>query len=68
MLIDAKTCGLFLDGLFLITEKPELVIGYPLAILTPNVNEHKRLVSKMMDETKGSPEDLPSQLRLLAEK
>jgi ATP-dependent NAD(P)H-hydrate dehydratase len=51
-----------------VTNRPELVLGYPLAILTPNVNEHKRLVGKLMGEAKGLPEDLPSQLRLLAEK
>ncbi|CAM6085805.1 unnamed protein product [Calypogeia fissa] len=56
------------DGLFLVTNRPELVTGYPLAILTPNVNEHKRLMGKMMGENKDLPDDLPSQLRLLAEK
>ncbi|CAM6091920.1 unnamed protein product [Calypogeia fissa] len=56
------------DGLFLVTNRPELVTGYPLAILTPNVNEHKRLMGKMMGESKDLPDDLPSQLRLLAEK
>ncbi|KAK1266261.1 ATP-dependent (S)-NAD(P)H-hydrate dehydratase [Acorus gramineus] len=37
------------DGLFLITENLDLVRGYPLAALTPNVNEYKRLVQKVLD-------------------
>ncbi|KAL3648935.1 hypothetical protein CASFOL_005338 [Castilleja foliolosa] len=36
------------DGLFLVTNRPELVSGYPLAVLTPNVNEYKRLVQKVL--------------------
>ncbi|KAH7291212.1 hypothetical protein KP509_29G006600 [Ceratopteris richardii] len=62
------------DGLFLITNSPELVCGYPLAVLTPNVNEHKRLVAKMTDisgvsaaKTKEADgNDLASQLKELA--
>lgn len=62
------------DGLFIITNDPELVCGYPLAILTPNVNEHRRLVAKMKDKygngsTKWqeiTDEDLPGQLKELA--
>lgn len=65
------------DGLFLITNQPELIIGYPLAILTPNVMEHKRLVAKIVGEkNKEAPtnpreipfEDLPGQLQELAKK
>lgn len=37
------------DGLFLVTNSLELVSGYPLAILTPNVNEYKRLVEKVLN-------------------
>jgi ATP-dependent NAD(P)H-hydrate dehydratase len=57
------------DGLFLITNKPELVCGYPLAILTPNINEHRRLVAKIMgsDDSKALNGDLLSQLKRLAE-
>eukprot|EP00245_Coleochaete_scutata_P014958 TRINITY_DN6484_c0_g1_i1.p1 TRINITY_DN6484_c0_g1~~TRINITY_DN6484_c0_g1_i1.p1 ORF type:complete len:343 (+),score=50.02 TRINITY_DN6484_c0_g1_i1:83-1111(+) len=56
------------DGLFLVTERPELIHGYPLAILTPNVNEHKRLAARILGETTKPPDDDPSsQLRLLAE-
>ena len=67
------------DGLFLVTKQPEIVIGYPLAILTPNVMEHKRLVAKMNEEKEEkekaptnpreiSNEDLPGQLQELAKK
>jgi ATP-dependent NAD(P)H-hydrate dehydratase len=61
------------DGLFLVTNKPELVIGYPLAILTPNVMEHKRLVAKINQEAPENPkeisdDDLPGQLQALAKK
>eukprot|EP00249_Psilotum_nudum_P019021 c27066_g1_i1 orf=346-1350(+) len=62
------------DGLFLVTNHPELVCGYPLAVLTPNVNEHKRLLEKMIGQDsddsgiqqKVSGEDLPGQLKNLA--
>ncbi|CAL5347193.1 unnamed protein product [Camellia sinensis] len=37
------------DGLFLVTNCLDLVSGYPLAILTPNVNEYKRLVQKVLE-------------------
>ncbi|KAH7573726.1 hypothetical protein JRO89_XS03G0198700 [Xanthoceras sorbifolium] len=36
------------DGLFLVTNNIELISGYPLAVLTPNVNEYKRLVQKVL--------------------
>lgn len=38
----------FQDGLFLVTNCLDLVSGYPLAVLTPNVNEYKRLVQKVL--------------------
>lgn len=41
MVIDA-------DGLFCIQSSPELVQGYSLAMLTPNVNEFKRLCEVMV--------------------
>lgn len=64
------------DGLFLVTNQPELIIGYPLAILTPNVMEHKRLVAKIVGERdqnvpqnpEVSNEDLPGQLQDLAKR
>ncbi|XP_058757752.1 ATP-dependent (S)-NAD(P)H-hydrate dehydratase-like isoform X3 [Vicia villosa] len=37
------------DGLFLVTNHLELVSGYALAVLTPNVNEYKRLVQKVLN-------------------
>lgn len=57
------------DGLTIVTEQPELVKGYPLAILTPNVNEHKRLIAKMLGEPKENigSEDMGGQLRHLAQ-
>ncbi|PPS02193.1 hypothetical protein GOBAR_AA18455 [Gossypium barbadense] len=36
------------DGLFLVTNSIELVSGYRLAVLTPNVIEYKRLVQKVL--------------------
>lgn len=38
----------FQDGLFLVTNHLDLVSGYALAVLTPNVNEYKRLVEKVL--------------------
>ncbi|CAF1697936.1 unnamed protein product [Brassica napus] len=37
------------DGLFLVTDSIDLVRSYPLAVLTPNVNEYKRLVQKVLN-------------------
>ncbi|RWR96834.1 hypothetical protein CKAN_02623700 [Cinnamomum micranthum f. kanehirae] len=37
------------DGLFLVTNNLDLVRGYPLAVLTPNVNEYKRLIQNVLD-------------------
>ncbi|KAJ6811905.1 ATP-dependent (S)-NAD(P)H-hydrate dehydratase isoform X1 [Iris pallida] len=37
------------DGLFLVTNNLDLVRGHSLAVLTPNVNEYKRLVEKVLD-------------------
>ncbi|KAH6808844.1 pfkB-like carbohydrate kinase family protein [Perilla frutescens var. frutescens] len=36
------------DGFFLVTNSLDLISGYPLAILTPNINEYKRLVQKVL--------------------
>jgi ATP-dependent NAD(P)H-hydrate dehydratase len=41
--------GLFQDGLFLVTNSLDLVSGYRLAVLTPNINEYKRLVQKVLN-------------------
>jgi ATP-dependent NAD(P)H-hydrate dehydratase len=41
------------DGLYLVTQRPELVRGYPLATLTPNKVEFERLCSKLVSEWPG---------------
>jgi ATP-dependent NAD(P)H-hydrate dehydratase len=47
------------DGLWAVENDPSLVKGYPLAVLTPNVNEYNRLCEKVLKkEAKGSnPEE-----------
>jgi ATP-dependent NAD(P)H-hydrate dehydratase len=57
------------DGLWLVTQHPELVHGYKLAILTPNPNEHKRLVDKVFGEDyKNQQQDVTQQLKDLAKR
>ncbi|KAL5182434.1 ATP-dependent (S)-NAD(P)H-hydrate dehydratase [Glycine soja] len=53
------------DGLFLVTNNLELVSGYALAVLTPNVNEYKRLVQKVLS-SEVNDIDAPQQLLSLA--
>lgn len=53
------------DGLFLVTNNLGLVSGYPLAILTPNVNEYKRLVQKVLN-CEVNDQDAHGQLLSLA--
>ncbi|KAL6581787.1 hypothetical protein OROMI_005801 [Orobanche minor] len=53
------------DGLFLVTNCLELVSGYPLAVLTPNVNEYKRLVQKVL-QCEVNDQDGTQQLLSLA--
>lgn len=53
------------DGLFLVTDSLDLVSGYPLAVLTPNVNEYKRLVEKVLN-CKVEDHDAHEQLLSLA--
>ena len=53
------------DGLFLVTNCLDLVSGYPLAVLTPNVNEYKRLVQKVLN-CEVNDKDGPEQLLSLA--
>lgn len=53
------------DGLFLVTNSLDLVSGYPLAVLTPNVNEYKRLVQKVLNCEVGD-QDAAEQLLSLA--
>ncbi|XP_044497824.1 ATP-dependent (S)-NAD(P)H-hydrate dehydratase isoform X2 [Mangifera indica] len=52
------------DGLFLVTNSPDLVSGYHLAVLTPNVNEYKRLVQKVLS-CEVNDKDAPKQLQSL---
>lgn len=53
------------DGLFLVTNSLDLVSGYPLAILTPNINEYKRLIQKVLN-CEVNDQDAPGQLLSLA--
>lgn len=53
------------DGLFLVTNSLDLISGYPLAVLTPNVNEYKRLVQKVLN-CEVNEENAPEQLLSLA--
>ncbi|KAL4193886.1 hypothetical protein AMTRI_Chr06g179180 [Amborella trichopoda] len=55
------------DGLFLVTNNLELVKGYHLTVLTPNVNEYKRLIQKVL-ECDVSDEDAPQQLQMLSKR
>ena len=56
------------------TNNPELVTGYSLAVLTPNVNEHKRLVQEVLGQDQShlgenngmKDKDAPQQLQMLA--
>ncbi|CAH9099560.1 unnamed protein product [Cuscuta europaea] len=55
-----------LDGLFLVTQCLDLVRGYPLAVLTPNVNEYKRLVQTVLTSEvneKDAMEELKSLIK-----
>ncbi|KAL2339156.1 hypothetical protein Fmac_013602 [Flemingia macrophylla] len=53
------------DGLVLVTNNVDLVSGYALAVLTPNVNEYKRLVQKVLN-SEVNDVDAPQQLLSLA--
>lgn len=64
-LVLIKFWALFQDGLFLVTNNLELVSGYALAVLTPNVNEYKRLVQKVLS-SEVNDIDAPQQLLSLA--
>ncbi|KAF7150873.1 hypothetical protein RHSIM_Rhsim02G0020900 [Rhododendron simsii] len=55
------------DGLFLVTNSLDLVSGYPLAILTPNINEYKRLVQSVLN-CEVNDHDAPGQLLSLAKR
>ncbi|KAI3976307.1 hypothetical protein MKX01_021849 [Papaver californicum] len=53
------------DGLFLVTNNLDLVSGYHLAVLTPNVKEYKRLVQKVIG-TEVNDQDAAEELLYLA--
>ncbi|KAM1281341.1 hypothetical protein ACFX15_021521 [Malus domestica] len=55
------------DGLFMVTNCIDLVSGYPLAVLTPNINEYKRLVQKVLS-CEVNDEDAPEQVLSLAKR
>ncbi|KAL4380453.1 ATP-dependent (S)-NAD(P)H-hydrate dehydratase isoform X2 [Arachis hypogaea] len=55
------------DGLFLVTNNIDLVSGYGLAVLTPNVNEYKRLVEKVLS-SEVNDVDATQQVLSLAKK
>ncbi|XP_074562556.1 ATP-dependent (S)-NAD(P)H-hydrate dehydratase [Curcuma longa] len=55
------------DGLFLITNNLDLVSGNSLAVLTPNINEYKRLVEKALG-CEVNEKDGSYQLQLLSTK
>ncbi|KAL8162214.1 hypothetical protein V2J09_013703, partial [Rumex salicifolius] len=63
----ARKLNIPLDGLFLVTDSLDLVSGYPLAVLTPNVNEYKRLVQKVL-RCEVSGEDAPGELLSLIQR
>lgn len=52
------------DGLFLVTNHLELVSGYALAVLTPNVNEYKRLVQKVLSSEVNNEDPVEQVLTL----
>ncbi|ODM98386.1 ATP-dependent (S)-NAD(P)H-hydrate dehydratase [Orchesella cincta] len=55
------------DALFLITEKPELIKGYPKVILTPNSVEFARLCTAVLgEEVKPAPSASAEKVRELA--
>ena len=65
--INLRLLLLIQDGLFLVTNSLDLVSGYPLAVLTPNVNEYKRLVQKVLS-CEVNDRDAPELLQSLAKR
>lgn len=51
--------------MFLVTNNLDLIKGYPLAVLTPNVNEYRRLIEKVFNSD-GNEQDVPDKLVSLA--
>ncbi|PVD34434.1 hypothetical protein C0Q70_05707 [Pomacea canaliculata] len=54
------------DGLFLITETPELITNYQNTLLTPNIIEFQTLFEKMVGD-RPCQTDEPSNVKLLAQ-
>ena len=55
------------DGLYLITEKPELIKNYQHCILTPNAVEFERLYDKLASSKLDDPHRLPKDSKNLAD-
>ncbi|XP_057533683.1 ATP-dependent (S)-NAD(P)H-hydrate dehydratase isoform X2 [Amaranthus tricolor] len=53
------------DGLFLVTNNLDLISGYTMAVLSPNINEYKRLVQKVLN-CEVDEEESSAQIRSLA--
>nr|GMD75643.1 ATP-dependent (S)-NAD(P)H-hydrate dehydratase [Ipomoea batatas] len=53
------------DGLSLVMNSLEIIAGYPLAVLTPNRNEYKRLIRTVL-ETEVDEQDSARQIQALA--
>ncbi|KAK7467864.1 hypothetical protein BaRGS_00036901 [Batillaria attramentaria] len=70
MITSSKARGIPLvvdaDGLFVITESPDLVMNYPTTLLTPNAVEFQRLFEKMVGE-RPSQVDESQNVKLLAQ-
>lgn len=58
------------DGVFLLTNEPEVILGYRKAILTPNGGEFPRLYKRMLgrEVQNGSIEDSEEETKTLAAK
>ncbi|CAH9122233.1 unnamed protein product [Cuscuta epithymum] len=70
IIIRARECNVPMvidgDGLFLVTQCLDLVRGYPLAVLTPNINEYNRLVQTVLTSEvneKDAMEELKSLIK-----
>lgn len=56
------------DGLFMVTEQPDIITGYTKAILTPNDIEFQHLYKKMFGWPPSPDEDMAVQSKALAAK
>jgi ATP-dependent NAD(P)H-hydrate dehydratase len=66
IILQARSTGIPLvidaDGLWLITEHPEIITGYTNAVLTPNAREYTRLAEKVLKNGKGTVKELSAAL------